>query len=530
MAEIIPYQPVEWNGTRDACLHGEVKPMKVNEGDVTQFQFKLEPCGDAQRWTNPFTTSGGNWTVVSQEYCHTAGAAGGLVAMPTLTENVSYFFQLTVSGMTAGSIESRINLFDTLITITQNGVYTFWFTPPATAVYQWALTVTSDFDGCIDEPTFFRIDNNFRFFICDDQSNILATLDKNSGVFKFQRQWLTVDIDWDLYVSTHGCYNITGIDPCINDCSQTRMIGQDFQDDTQWTISTGAGRDWVISGGTASFQATMLGVAEMISLQSLCAGKTYEITYTLANMLNNTFQLNVGGTLGVLRSTNGTFTETITAGGSAAFRLIGDSPAIASDFEVTNLAFEMIDADVTADYVSNTFEYGVHSCTNLINAVNNEDAFGMGFYDTTFNPRVRVECKIFPHTTDQERLIHEDSKGKKFVVWGNNNWIELLRIINEPPHVLKFLSLLPLFNHWYIGLQEYFVNDDEFPEISWTKFRNSGSVDLEIRKKQELIKQQDCTDQNVGGILGDEADLEAQSTGQPIYTTILEKIPVKTQQ
>ena len=431
--------------------------------------------------------------------------------------------------MTEGEIDISLNFIPSLsFTVTQNGSYEFWYTPTSTSVHSWFLEVDSAFDGCIVDPSMIAIDNRFRVFICDDEQNLITELDNTSPAFNFTRNFFTVTIDWDLYVSEPGCYIITVLDPCINTCSQNRIIGQGFFDINNWILSDGPLRTWQVANGTAGFKATGVGIAELISHQSLCAGKTYEITYTLANMLNNTFQLNVGGTLGILRSTNGTFTETITAGGSAAFRLIGDSPAIGSNFDLTNLTFEAIAADTVADYVSNLFDYGTHSCSHLINATNNEDAFGMGFFDTGFNPRIRVESKIFPQGTDQDRLTHEDSKGKKIVVWGNTNWIELLRIVNETPHAFKFLSLLPLFNHWYIGSTEYFVNDDEFPEISWNKFRNCGSVDLEIRLKQELIKQQDCTNQEISGLIGEE-DLEEQSTGLPVFTTLSEQIKVKTE-
>ena len=527
MADIIPYQPVQFNGSRDDCLHGDVKPVKVNVGDVTQFQFKVYPCGDARKFTGT-VESGWNWTQTGDEYCHTAGA-GSLRILATLNENVSMLFQLTVTGMTAGSIGSNINWDPaTGMEITENGVYTFYYTPTGTFLHQWFISVSPDFDGCIVEPTFFEISPHFKVQIVDDQDNIITTLDKDDGIMNFQRQWLTITIDWDLYVSTHDCYYLRVFDPCVNTCSQLRMKGQDFFVELEWTISTGAGRDWVILGGIAYFEATGLGQAELIQTESVCSGITYTITYTLTNMLNNTFQLNVGGTLGVLRSVNGTFTETIIAGGTGAFRIIGDSPAIASDFEVTDFTFEAIDADLQYDYESNLFAYGVHSCTKLINATNNEDAFGMGFYDTEFNPRVRVESKIFPQGYEQERQTHQDSKGKMHVVWGNNNRIERLRIINETPFLFDFLSLLPLFNHWYIGAQEYFVNEDEFPEISWSKFYNCGSIDLEIRKKTELIKQQNCTDQETSGQLGEDQVLEQESSGIPIFTTLNEKIPVKT--
>jgi len=528
MAEIIPYQPVEFNGSRDACLHGQIKPLKVNTGDITQFQFKVDPCGDSFNFAGIPQQNGGNWVQTGDKYCHTPGVSGNLRFLPTLVQGVSIRFQFTVSDMTEGEIDISLNFIPSLsFTVTQNGSYEFWYTPTSTSVHSWFLEVDSAFDGCIVDPSMIAIDNRFRVFICDDEQNLITELDNTSPAFNFTRNFFTVTIDWDLYISTPGCYVITVLDPCINTCSQNRIIGQGFFDINNWILSDGPLRTWQVANGTAGFKATGVGIAELISHQSLCAGKTYEITYTLANMLNNTFQLNVGGTLGVLRSTNGTFTETITAGGSAAFRLIGDSPLIGSDFDLTNLTFEAIAADTVPDYVSNLFDYGTHSCSHLINATNNEDAFGMGFYDTGFNPRVRVESKIFPHTTDQERLTHQDSKGKKFVVWGNTNWIELLRIINETPHVFKFLSLLPLFNHWYIGNKEYFVNDDEFPEISWNKFRNLGSIDLEIRLKEELIKQQDCTEQETSGIIGTDQELEEQSSGLPVFTTLSEQIAVK---
>jgi len=116
------------------------------------------------------------------------------------------------------------------------------------------------------------------------------------------------------------------------------VINGDFASDTVWTKGDAA---ITISGGTATWDGTQAGNADLTQSGILAAGRTWRVTFTVSGRTAGTITPLCGTQAGTARSTNDTFTETITANGAdLVFRGDADFDGSIDDVVVkqTNIA------------------------------------------------------------------------------------------------------------------------------------------------------------------------------------------------
>lgn len=91
-----------------------------------------------------------------------------------------------------------------------------------------------------------------------------------------------------------------------------------FDSDTAWTKGTGV----TISGGAATIASSGAGNALQQSTTTGVAGKVYQCTYTVsAYSGSGSIRVQFGSAMGTFRSSNGTFTENVTATGTGSLVL-----------------------------------------------------------------------------------------------------------------------------------------------------------------------------------------------------------------
>lgn len=163
----------------------------------------------------------------------------------------------------------------------------------------------------------------------------------------------------------------------------------------------------------------------------------------------------------------------------------------------------------------------------MITMVCDENSFGMGFVNTGFIPRARIESKLILSGYPQSRVITKTSQGVKRVDFfeADKNW--RLKVIRQPEHIMDFLSLLIGADHWYIDDVEYFASEDEFAEPKSNKWFNLYDIDIECQKKTLLLQNKNCSDNKEEGVLS-QAAMESYSgqnmtTGSGIQMTIESK-------
>ena len=99
-----------------------------------------------------------------------------------------------------------------------------------------------------------------------------------------------------------------------------------FDADTNWTKGTG----WTISGGVAT-QSGGNGTLTA-STPFLETNTTYVVAFQITAITAGSVRVYLGGTYGTYRSTTGSFTETITCGGTTTFFVQGD-PSFAGSID-----------------------------------------------------------------------------------------------------------------------------------------------------------------------------------------------------
>jgi len=506
MANYIPFQPVIFSESLDACLaNTNGFSMPVLLGDNTQFQFRIDACSSASDilLAGGAVVVGQNWSNNASTSTHTAGASGSLY-YPTPFSSAGYYkIVVSVSGMTQGSLTVKVGLTVKGV-ITADGIYNYFQSGP---IFGAGLTLfaDSDFDGTVAYTPVFIMTKAMKVIVYNADGTQAAILENADGYFDFTGQYWTTTIDWGAIGLSYGCYYLGIADECLNTCSQLFLAGQDFYQESFWTnvVNNNITTQITLANQEWSYTSTSVtGTGTMTNNYDLCSGRTYVISYKIKSYSGDAaITIKCGTAAGTTRNGAGTFTDTIVSNGTG-FTINITSSTNPSGFTIYDFSVTGIDAELTSDYVSNRFLYTDElSCTKMITAVCNENSFGMGFVNTGFIPRVRLESRLILSGYPQSRIKTKTSQGDKRVDYfeADKNW--RLKIIRQPEHIMDYLSLLIGFDHWYIDNVEYFCAEDEFPEPRANKWFYLYDIDLDVQKKTLLLQNKNCDDNQENGVL-----------------------------
>lgn len=481
MAEILPNQPVIFDEVLDCHLLPSNIVMLAQYGDITQFQMSLEPCyadfdvlnnGEFDGSTG--WTVGTGWTVADGQACHD-GLYGSISQVAPASDGVLARLTFTLDVGTLGCV---VQWGTWLENFTQSGTYTRWIVADSAAVFG----VAASGNVCISGLQLITVRTDFSVTIIDPNDNIIDTLHTSDGYFNFEDGYFTCSIDWETLGVDDGCYRLVVVDPCP--CSQRGITALDFvTSPAAWIIQDSA---WVIGGGTATFTNANSRQARLDNV--ICEDVQYIVSYTLTGMgAGEEFTVRLGGTDGVTRNADGTYTEVITSGGTY-LAMIGDGNGVSNTFEVTGFSIETL---IPYEYLTSnviqvsTTDFGCK--TYLLSLCNDSDGLGFGFENTGFAPNFRIEASLARGTYPSIRESYEYSTGRKATSYGRGRVARELGL-DLPPHLVDFMSLTPLADHFYIDGDEYFVEDDEFPSVSWDDNVHQGGFALNVSKKTQLIE------------------------------------------
>ena len=123
-------------------------------------------------------------------------------------------------------------------------------------------------------------------------------------------------------VVLNGDFEELGADQILNgDFSQEgseEITNGDFATDSDWAKNS----NWTISGGTANCDGTSDG--SFFQSNAIQDSKQYLVTYTISNLTQGALNINLSGTAGVSRTSNGTYTEYIASGTNVSGRVSFD--------------------------------------------------------------------------------------------------------------------------------------------------------------------------------------------------------------
>ena len=337
------------------------------------------------------------------------------------------------------------------------------------------------------------VNTNFSVAIIDESLTPVYQLP--TSAFDFSDGYFTCAIDWESLSISEGCYKLAVIDPCP--CSQRGVTALDFTSSTFEWVFSGATSDWTIGGGTATYNGNSTDTISLLNV--LCEGLTYKVTFTVSGMgSGEEFNVLLGSSSGATITSDGTYTQTITySGGTNRIALVGNSTSGTQTFNVTN--FEIEEHIPSSVLISNVIEYReTWSCeTKALAICNDSDSLGFGFANTGFKPLMRIPASLNRSSYPMQRESYDNSRGLKYNYYGRLRKSQELGFDGKE-FMHDFAALFPISDHFYIDDLEYFVDEDEYPSISWGEFDDLGGVTLNVGKKQQLIENRRLTSSSIG--------------------------------
>jgi len=496
MAEILPNQPIIFNQSENCWLEDSGLKVLAEYGDITQFQMGLEPCGtdlsmiqNGELTTNQYwTTTSSAWTVGGGVAVKTSGVGAQLYQSAPSSSGVLVRIRLDVI-ITQGDI--NLSWGGNTVFITQSGSYEFWF--EGNGVNNSLSFAGSASTVCtLSNIEMISVNTNYKVNIVNDSGTVIDTLETSDGYFTFVDGYFTASIDWETLAIPEGCYTLQVIDPCP--CANGGIVALDFYSSTfEWSISNGG---WTIGSGSADFNGSSSSAARLVNM--LCIGTVYEVTYTVTGLsATEEFYVQLGTEQGTTRTSDGTYTEQITADGNTIFRIVGNPTSGTAIFSVTDLSIEAVDPEPS--FTSNTIKLKQDfNCTTLGLALcNDSDGLGFGFENTGFRPLMRIPASLNRSSYPMERLAYDNSIGRKATYYARSRKARELGF-DGLEFMHDFAHLFGMADHFYIDDVEYFVEDDEYPSISWADNDDVGGVTIIVSEKVQLIENRRLTSASVG--------------------------------
>lgn len=515
MSTFIPNQPILFdNSATPACSNIDYTQV-VDFTDVTQFQFKLDVCPDADNVFPLFNEE--DWYFSPDADVPSGGASvcldgsgTGAVARNNipLVDGQYYVLYLNVTDL-VGELQVRFGTGNTIKTITGNGEFEVFGFANGDDL-EFFLPVDSY--ACLSNLSLFNVSIQYGIAIRNSAGTVIESLWLEdyiadgevieNDIFNLTDGYLTVSIDWaNLDIDTCACYTICIVDPCIQTQIDTDLCDADkwdLDDLGEPSVQLGIDEDCVLyfldSAGSNTATAESL-------VNTFVSGTKYEVTYTITGIGATSVWFQIGTNMSTLQTTNGTFTEIVEANGAALifnFESTNEPPCAAY---VSNLIIHVADEDLECDYSSQQLKVCDTTGSNslLINACNDTDTFGFKFDGSGFSPLIRLDSALIKAQYPAERKVEENTSARLRNTFFQRRKRKQLVIMPVPEYIHDFLSLLPGFDHFYIDNTEYVVDEENEYVVEYSEGDdNVGSVKMDVRIKEDLIRNKVCAEEGAG--------------------------------
>jgi len=497
----IPNQPILFNQEVSECDCGDDNNKQlVDFQDQVFFQIGLDCGGELIENQTPDLTI---WTFNGALICND-GTTGGSFVTTIEPEEVYQVFEVSLivpilnSGTLNIAFEGGQN-YD----ITSAGNYTLYFN---TDIMSTDLTpqITfsgNDFDGCFVVGTFQNafvrgLYSNHNFYLVDENDTVIID---EPDYIQAVEDTVTVGFDMDLHDIDEGCYRIAYSDECDNTCGQFRIDNGQFLYDGGWEMSNGAS----INDTTRVlnlFQTGGLVFPVAINEKILCENKEYYVEISVSSITGGSVFVSIGNSQSfgdfIEATSPGTYNTIMTSssGGELVIQLqAGNLDSAVIDYVVVRYNDEQ--APEINGY-SNVLSIGSYTgCEySKLEGCNGNDSFGFKFQGSGFLPGIRVPNRFFrtQFVTDVE--TYRDSSGLNKVNYADREKIKTLRVEQQPEYFFDFLSILVYFDNFYVDGSLYVLNESDFPSIEYNDANRNGSINLELKPKQEFIRKVNCVD------------------------------------
>jgi hypothetical protein len=503
----IPYQPLPVDTVPNCTLpeYGWIQNIELS--DLTQIQFTVAACPSFQNLLlNPTFVStsanwnpSGTWDFSGNKACSAVGSNDYIQQNITLPNG--YVLQLVIDvELFAGVVAFSTNLgLVGLITTTGESTFTF----QSNGVTNVNFFINSSSSACLRNIRLKAINTRYR---TDLQTVDGVTVATDIAVdYRITRNYLTISADWNDIAAAEGCYRLAIFDPCV--CSQFGFIGDDFViggGATSTQIKRTAGEGGVVAGEIVAINTTGgISQAQFRMYNVICPNVAYRFTYTLTGLnVGDEFQLRAGNVSGVARTADGNYTDVLTSTHSGGLpndlRWIFDFPADnLTGVTITNFTMEAVNP--TPTYYTVPFKLIADgSCTTIFNACGDRDQFNMGFPDTGFSPKIRLEGTFRGNGYAGERNGYEFSTGRKVVTHLRTRKLREF-VFMAPEYVHDFMQLIRGFDNVYINGDAAYSEDDEYPSMSIEADMDMAAVTMKFSSRTELTENVRTSSTTLGG-------------------------------
>lgn len=138
------------------------------------------------------------------------------------------------------------------------------------------------------------------------------------------------------------------------------------------------------------------------------------------------------------------------------------------------------------------------SCSLLLTTCNTTDFGGFYIEDSGFTPQIRVIASLTHPGYDYDIAEERLSNGRLNRYYADRRRNMELRIdrVGESAH--RFLSTIPLWDHFYIGQEEYVMGADEYVPGYEDIYEAYGGIIRTVVPRQELMRKVRCGEESPG--------------------------------
>lgn len=484
----------------------------ISKSDVSHFQVYVNDdllADDTTPIINEDFTSGiGSWTVAGGAWGTSSNKATysnqveSQFYRAVLTTSDKYQVTIKVDALSGVDyINVNIGEGNTIQQIAEPGTYVI--TGVATDNrFEIAVPAEPDESVSIEIDTIevltvytYDISSYFKAGIMDMNNNMIKVIDLDSS-WIVDGNIITFKVDWATHGLADGCYKIALFDPNKNWYSQNYLEPEDFNQTgllSLWgyTETSGASNNIQLSGGGVTFGFAAINTPSDITKKAVRDGCSYDIEIDIDTISNAEVEVHIGSNQSASYTTTGTKTFTLVADGND-IKVQVDNTSASATCRISRIKITPQLSFMIPDYESEPLIYKnfANFETIQIEATCDQDAMGMYFTDTDFQPSIRVLGEISGLIPEVDVIRAANSSGKSFTEFFDGNYKEVLKIDNAPMRIHKAVLMLAGMNHKAINGEPYEIYPDEFGVASIDVVEDTHTSNISVRKRthQAILK------------------------------------------